>query len=157
MKIFFLSLALASALHGHHVSVMDMKYDPTKQELQANVQLFANELEDHLRTTTGDERFDIRNLNEANQRAVEDFITENIAVSGEAGNYEIQYLSHRLDGNNFIVKLRWERVAPGWIEVRNSGFLTISHGQENIVHLIAAGGNQSAVCRAANPSVRFEI
>lgn len=157
MISFFLSLALVSTLHGHHISVMDMKYDPVKLELQASVQLFADELETHLRKISGDERFDIRQLSEVNQRVVEDFIKENIAVSSEDGIYEIQYLSHRLDGNNFIVKLRWQQVTPGWIEVRNSGFLAILHGQENIIHLSTSGQNQTAVCRASSPSVRFEI
>ncbi len=142
----YLQVIIGSLLHPFHISVLDMEYDEDSKAIEISCRIFLDDLEETLRSYTGDDKLDImaETSKETVHTALEQYFREKVKISVNGKEEEVTYLGEEMDGDVMWCYIEIPKVKKlQSIAIENQLLLDSFDDQMNLVHMKAFGSTKS--------------
>ncbi len=159
--ILFVFLCSFTITHDYYLSTTNIKWVPSKQQVQLTSRFFLEDIEALMQKETGQKIIFSPDSNLAEIDAfVEDFYLNNLAIQIDGEQQEIAYLGREYKGNDLLVVyaeiiLTSKQLKD--LEVNASFLLDFLSEQQNIVHVNTPIQSKSFLLTNKKTTFRFTL
>ena len=139
-------LMIGVMLHPFHISVIDMEYNEEAKAIEISCRIFLDDLEDALRSYTGDDKLDIMSdeSQDAVHNALNSYFLEKLTMKVNGKSVEMNYLGGEIEDDVMWCYIEVPKIKKlQSLEVESFLLLETFDDQMNLVHIKAFGNTKS--------------
>ena len=125
---------MLSAAHAFYISIMDIQYESSKQQLTVRYKIFTDDLESGIRALENEPIRLQDGINREEEQRIQNYLSTKTKIQINNSSPELQLSSHSLEGDaTFIVFTSPCDTRPSHVSVQSEILVDLFPSQRNVV------------------------